>query len=83
MKVKELYRKYKSYDILLFGKPLDKQTTPFSCLPTNMKQLNEYIVKDIKIKDEEVEVLNFDISMKFKGSQKYKGTIYAYVVKEV
>ena len=82
MKVKQLYQKYKNYDILLFGKPLDKQTTPFSCLPVNMKQLNEYVVKDIKIENEQVEALNFDMSLKFKGKQKYKGTIYAYVGKE-
>lgn len=82
MKVKQLYQKYKDYDILLFGKPLDKQTTPFSCLPVNMKQLNEYVVKDIKIENEQLEALNFDMSLKFKGKQKYKGTIYAYVGKE-
>lgn len=82
MKVKQLYQKYKNYDILLFGKPLDKQTTPFSCLPVNMKQLNEYVVKDIKIENEQLEALNFDMSLKFKGKQKYKGTIYAYVGKE-
>ena len=83
MKVKQLYQKYKDYDIMLFGKPLDKQTTPFSCLPIDMKQLNEYVVKDIKIENEQVEALNFDMSLKFKGNQKYKGTIYAHVVKEV
>ena len=82
MKVKQLYQKYKDYDIMLFGKPLDKQTTPFSCLPADMKQLNEYVVIDIKIEDENVEALNFDMSLKFKGKQKYKGTIYAYVGKE-
>lgn len=82
MKVKQLYQKYKDYDIMLFGKPLDKQTTPFSCLPVNMKQLNEYVVKDIKIENEQLEALNFDMSLKFKGKQKYKGTIYAYVGKE-
>ena len=82
MKVKQLYQKYKDYDIMLFGKPLDKQSTPFSCLPLNMKQLNEYVVKDIKIENEQVEALNFDMSLKFKGNQKYRGTVYAYVRKE-
>lgn len=82
MKVKQLYQEYKDYDIMLFGKPLDKQTTPFSCLPADMKQPNEYVVIDIKIEDENVEVLNFDMSLKFKGKQKYKGTISAYVGKE-
>ena len=82
MKVKELYKKYKDYSIMLFGLPLEKPSTPFSCLPMNMKVLNEYVVKDIKIKDENREVLNFDMSLKFKGKQKYKGTIYAYVGKE-
>ena len=83
MNVKELYNKYKNYDIMLFGKPLNKQTTPFSCLPTNIKQLNSYIVKDIKIENESIETWNFNMDMKFIGKQKYKGTIYAYVVKEV
>lgn len=83
MKVKELYKKYKDYSIMLFGLPLEKPSTPFSCLPMNMKVLNEYVVKDIKIKDQELTTMDFDMSLKYKGSTKYKGTVYAYVVKEV
>lgn len=37
MKVKELYKKYKDYNIVLFGKPLDKPTIPFTFLPNDRK----------------------------------------------
>lgn len=83
MKVKELYKKYKGYSIMLFGLPLEKPSTPFSCLPMDMKKLNEYIVKDIKIKEQEFNTINYDIRLNYKGQTKYKGTIHAYVVKEV
>lgn len=82
MKVKELYKKYKEYSIMLFGLPLEKPSTPFSCLPMNMKVLNEYVVKDIKIKEEELTTIDFDMSLNYKGNTKFKGTIYAYVGKE-
>lgn len=82
MKVKELYKKYKGYSIMLFGLPLEKPSTPFSCLPMNMKVLNEYVVKDIKIKEEELTTIDFDMALNYKGNTKFKGTIYAYVAKE-
>jgi len=82
MKVKELYKKYKGYSIMLFGLPLEKPSTPFSCLPMNMKVLNEYVVKDIKIKEEELTTIDFDMALNYKGNTKFKGTIYAYVGKE-
>lgn len=82
MRVKELYKKYKDYSIMLFGLPLEKPSTPFSCLPMDMKKLNEYIVTDMRVKEEEVTSMDFDIRLNYKGQTKYKGTIYAYVTKE-
>ena len=80
MTVKELYRKYKGYSIMLFGIPLEKPSTPFSCLPINSKELDKYIVKDMKIETEEITTMDFDETLNYKGQTNYKGSIYAYVV---
>lgn len=83
MKVKELYKKYVDYNIMLFGRPLSIQTIPFSCLPLDIKKLDKYIVKDMKIENKEYNELNFNLKgLKFIGKTHKKGIIKAYVVKE-
>ena len=81
MTVKELYKKYKGFNIELFGKPLEKQTIPFSFLPFDKKELNEMVVKDIKIKEQPFDAPRFDINLKHKCTDHYKGTVLAYCVK--
>ena len=81
MNVKELYKKYKGYSIMLFGLPLEKPSTPFSCLPMDIKKLDTYIVKDLKIKEQEFSTTDFDLKLHYKGTTKFKGIIKAYVVK--
>lgn len=82
MTVKQLYKKYKDYSIMLFGIPLEKPSTPFSHLPTDIKKLEKYIVKEMKIEDKKITTMNFDITLNYKGQTNYRGSIYAYVVKE-
>lgn len=81
MTIKELYKKYKGFNIELFGKPLEKQTIPFSFLPFDKKELNEMVVKDIKIKEQPFDAPRFDINLKRKCIDHYKGTVLAYCVK--
>lgn len=82
MTVKELYKKYNNYDIMLFGKPLERKTTPFSFLPFDRKELMNLEVKDIKIEEKEFESPRFSFpDLKYKGTDHYKGKVYAYCVK--
>jgi len=84
MKVKELYKKYKDYDILLFGRPLEKETIPFSFLPYDRKELMNMEVIDIKVEEKEFDspIYSFP-DLKYKGTDHYKGHVMAYCKKEV
>lgn len=76
--VKELYKKYKGYNIMLFGVSLKKPSTPFTRLPKN-KKLDDCIVQELKVEEEKVESLSFSLDLKYKGKAEYKGTVCAYV----
>ena len=83
MKVKELYKKYKDYSIELFGKPLEKQTIPFSFLPYGRKELMNMEVVDIKIVEKPFDNYRFGFyNLEYKGTEHYKGTVMAYCIKE-
>lgn len=84
MTVKELYKKYKDYNIMLFGKPLEYPTIPFTFLPSKKSERENMIVKDLRI--EEKEYMQYGVkfsTMKPIKPYKVKGTIMAYCVKEV
>ena len=82
MTVKELYKKYNGYDIVLFGRPLEKPTIPFSFLPFDKKELNNMIVKDYKVKEKPFDSPVFSFKdLKYKKTEHYKGTVSAYCVK--
>ena len=78
MKVKELYKRYKDYHIMLFGAPLKEPSTPFTRLPKN-KKLDDCTVVELKVKEEKVKMQSFSLNLKYKGTEEYKGTVYAYV----
>ena len=82
MKVKDLYKKYKDYNIQLFGKPLDRETIPFSFLPFDRKELMNMEVMDIKVEEKPFDSPRFGFpDLKFKGNDHYKGHVLAYCVK--
>lgn len=82
MKVKDLYKKYKGYDILLFGRPLEKQTIPFTFLPLDKRERDNMDVKDIKVEDDPFDAPRFGFpDLKYKGTDHYKGHVYVYCVK--
>lgn len=82
MTVKELYKRYKGYNIVLFGKPLEKPTTPFTYLPLNQKELYDMVVKDYKVKEKPFDSPVFSFKdLKYKKTEHYKGTVSAYCVK--
>lgn len=83
MKVKALYKKFNEYDILLFGRPLEQQTIPFSFLPSDNKELNEMKVAEYKVIEKYHEAPRFSIKLRYRGTDKYKGYVMAYCVKEV
>lgn len=79
MKVKDLYNKYKDYNILLFGKPLEKQTIPFSFLPYDKKELMNMEVVELKVEDKPFDSPRFGFTgLKYKGTDHYKGHVMAY-----
>ncbi len=79
MKVKELRKQYKGYDIVLFGRPLSQPTIPFTLLPKG-KEIDEMEVVETNIINKEF--TQFGVSfktMKPIKPQKMKGTINVYV----
>lgn len=80
MTVKELYKKYKDYTIMLFGVPLAKKsvTTPFTRLPKN-KNLDDCIVVELEVCEEPVDVHSFDIELNYIGTEKTRGNVYAHI----
>lgn len=90
MKVKELYRKYKNYDIILYGvnkhfsfEECIKKVTPFSFLKTiNKKEIDNKEVLEIKVEDDPQEEIYFPIingCLQPGKKVKVSGTVYAYV----
>ena len=83
MKVKELYKQYKDYNIVLFGKPLDKPTIPFTFLPNDRKERMQMEVVEIKIEEKPFDSPVFSFKdLKYKKTEHYKGTVSAYCIKE-
>lgn len=80
MLVKELYKKYKDYTILLYGKDLKHETTPFSYLP--ICNLDNWFVKEMEIIEEEHESFTFDNTFNFKKKEIIKGYVSAYIVEK-
>lgn len=75
MLVKDLYKKYdKDYTIMLFGRPLDENTIPFTLLPKG-KNLNECEVVEYRVIDKKHETY---ILIK-KEKENIKGYVYAYI----
>ncbi len=73
MKLKELYKKYRGYDIVVFGKGFDTPTIPFTMLPKD-KPLMECEVADMRIEHKEYKqpVCNLDGSLKRVDNMKGK-----------
>ena len=79
MTFKELKKKYKGYDIIAFGKPLDKKTIPFTFLPKD-KTLDECEVADFKVEEKEQMIYGVSFkTMKQIKPYKIKGNVYCYV----
>ena len=79
MKLKELYKKYSEYNIVVFGKPLKQKTIPFTFLPQD-KPLMECEV--IEFKKKEKPYIEYGVSfttMKPTKPIERKGHIYVYV----
>lgn len=79
MTYKELKAKYKGYDVIAFGKPLDTPTIPFTHLPKD-KPLDECEVVEFKADDKKF----IQTGVSFKDLKplkpiKKKGHVYAYV----
>ena len=80
MKLKELYNTYEpEYYIMVFGKPLNQPTIPFTHLPKD-KDLMECEVVDYEIKNKEYieKGVNFK-TMKPTKPIKRKGNVLVYV----
>lgn len=78
MTVKDLYNKYKDYTIMLFGKPLNVETAPFSNLPKD-KNMYDCDVIDYKIINDEHGVTDYNIINNTMVVKNRKGYIYAYI----
>ena len=79
MKVKELKRKYKGYDIVLFGRPLSQPTIPFTLLPKN-KTIDEMEVVEVKVIEKEFTQYGVSFNnLKPIKPKVFKGIVNAYV----
>lgn len=78
MTVKELRQKYRGYMILLFGRPLDEPTTPFTLLPRG-KDLDDCVVADYEVKVKPHEAISLGLDLRGRGKIRYEGTVRAYV----
>lgn len=79
MKVKELYKKYKNYNIRLYGRPLDKPTIPFSYLPMSKAEMMEMEVVDMKVIEKEETITGVHFKNMEKFTTKIKGSVDAYI----
>jgi len=80
-KLKDIYKEYKNYDVIVFGKPLEEKTIPFTFLPKD-KELMECDVIDYKVEKKEQNIPHFKLTNK--GIKYYKtehilGNVYVYV----
>ena len=78
MKLKELYRIYKGYQITVFGRPLGQPTIPFTFLPRD-KELMDCKVMDYRVEKKEKDIPHFDLSGKYKSTEHILGDVYVYV----
>ena len=78
MKVRDLYKNYKGYSIMLFGEPLLIESIPFTHLPKN-KDIDDCEVIDYKVTNKEHDTQSFDLNLKHKESNNIKGYIKAYI----
>lgn len=80
MLLKELYKKYDpEYYIMVFGRPLNQKTIPFTLLPKDKELMDcEVIEKEIEEKEYIERGVKF-ATMKPTKPIKRKGTIYVYV----
>ena len=78
MKIKDLKKQYKNYDIIAFGKPLKEKTIPFTFMPRD-KSFDDCEVMETKIETKDIKQPVFDLSGKYKRTDCYKGRIYVYV----
>lgn len=79
MTFKQLRIKYKNYNVLAFGKPLNESTIPFTCLPKG-KKLDDCEVVDYKIVDKEFDSITINgKTLKVKTIEKMKGHVLVYV----
>ena len=79
MKFKEFKKKYKGYSIVVFGKPLDTPTIPFTLLPKD-KPLDDCEVVEHKVVDKEF--VQYGVSfrtMKPIKPKTMKGHVMVYV----
>ena len=78
MKFRDFKKEYKDYDIEVYGKPLNKPTIPFTCLPH--KPIDECEVWDYRVVEKEH--TNYGVSFKtmkpIKPENK-KGYVRVYV----
>lgn len=79
MTVKELFKKYKGYNIMVFGRPLKEQTTPYTFLPHGA-ELESCLVKDMEVKEGKEEYYEFGFNGLLKKKY-YKGVVKAYAVR--
>ena len=78
MKLRDIYRIYKGYQITLFGRPLDEPTIPFTFLPKNKDRMDCDVV-DYKVIRKERDIPHFDLSGKYKFSEHTLGDVYVYI----
>lgn len=78
MKVKELFKNYGGYTINLFGKPLSKPTIPYTHMPKD-KDIDECVVVDYIVEERDVTEFVFDINGNYKGTERKKGIVKAYI----
>lgn len=92
MKLKELYKKYKDYTILVWGKSRNnkdlklkdyiKTRSPWAGIhTTNKREINNMEVVEYFIEDKEEKSFVFNSNLKFKRIEVLKGTIYVLVEK--
>lgn len=90
MKLKELYKKYKDYTILVWGKSKSdkdlklkdyiKTRSPWSGVhTTNKREIDNMEVVEYFIEDKEEKSFVFNTSFEFKRIEVLKGTVYVLV----
>ena len=81
MKLKELYKHYKGYNIIVFGRPLEQETIPFTFLPRD-KELMDCEVMDFRVEEKEKDIPHFKLTnegIKHYKTEHIQGNVYVYV----